>query len=168
MPSPRKPFRLNVGFLVHEEIGYTHDFPFEFDEISMGEDVEIRDFRGSARIGRTPQGLIVQGQFAGEMMLECSRCLAQFWRPITWGLTELYAFNKKAVSDSGLLVPDDAQIDLEPLLREYALLEVPINPVHKPDCRGLCPTCGENLNVRDCGHHPPQRESGFSARGNLN
>jgi uncharacterized protein len=166
--NPRKPFRINVGFIIHEEVGYTHDFPFEFDEVPLGDDLELRAFRGTARIGRTPQGLIVQGEFSGELMLECSRCLVQFWRPITWGLTELYAFSKKSVSESGLLVPDDAQIDLEPLMREYSLLEVPINPVHKPDCRGLCVTCGEDLNVRDCGHRPPLPEWGFPDLGHLN
>ena len=69
-------------------------------------------------------------------------------------MTELYATSEKSVSESGLIVPEDAQIDLRPLLREYALLEIPINPVCKPDCKGLCPICGEDLNLRDCGHRP--------------
>jgi uncharacterized protein len=58
------------------------------------------------------------------------------------------------MTESGLLAPEDGQIDLEPLLREYALLEIPISPLHSPDCKGLCPVCGENLNKTDCGHRP--------------
>jgi uncharacterized protein len=66
------------------------------------------------------------------------------------------------MTESGLLVPDEGQINLEPLMREYALLEFPISPVCKPDCKGLCPVCGENLNQTDCVHRP-EPESPFSA-----
>jgi uncharacterized protein len=64
----------------------------------------------------------------------------------------LYAFKKENVTDSGLLMPEDAHIDLQPLVREYALLEIPINPLCRPDCKGLCIECGENRNELDCGH----------------
>ena len=162
MTNPKKPFRLNVGFIIHEEVGYTHEIPFEFEKVRLADDLEIGDLTGSVQIGRTPQGLIVQGRFSGGTGLECVRCLQTFSKPLVWEFTELYAFNNKSVSESGLLLPDDAQIDLAPLLREYALLEVPINPLHSPDCRGLCPVCGQDLNLRDCGHRAPEPESPFS------
>jgi uncharacterized protein len=73
---------------------------------------------------------------------------------LNWTFTELFAFDRRNKTDSGLLVPEDGQIDLEPLLREYALLEFPISPICKPECKGLCPVCGENLNKADCGHRP--------------
>lgn len=167
MSNPRKPFRLNVGFIVHEEVGHSHEFPFEFDKVKLGDDLELRDFSGAAQIGRTPQGLLVTGKFSGATMLECVRCLKAFTRPLVWDMTELYAFNEKSVSDSGLIVPEDAQIDLELLLREYALLEIPINPICKPDCKGLCPVCGQDLNTRDCGHRPQEDDSPFSILKNL-
>ena len=163
MPTNRTPFRLNVGFIVHEEVGYSRRFPFEFERVALGEDLLLRNFSGAVEIGRTPQGLLVQGRFNGETELDCARCLTAFWQRIDWGLTELFAFSRSGVSESGLLLPEDAHIDLGPLLREYALLEVPISPLHAPDCRGLCPVCGEDLNVRDCGHRPPESESPFSA-----
>ena len=152
MPSPRKPFRLNVGFLIHEEIGYSREFSWDVDEVGVGEDVEIRGLRGVAQIGRTPQGLLVQAEFSGETPLECVRCLKRYWQPLSWSFTELYAFDRRSVTESGLLVPEDANIDIEPLVREYALLEVPISPLHSRACAGLCPVCGQDLNVRDCGH----------------
>jgi uncharacterized protein len=167
MANPRKPFRINVGFIVNQDVGYTHKFPFEFDTVKIAEDLELRNFEGLATIGRTPQGLIVQGNFNGKTNLECVRCLTDFWQPLHWDFTELYAFNKKSVTDSGLLLPDDAQIDLQPLLREYALLEIPINAVCRTDCKGLCPVCGENLNERDCGHRPEAGDSPFSELKNL-
>jgi uncharacterized protein len=167
MPNPRKPFRLNVGFIVHEEVGFSHDFVFDFDEVKVADDLELRGFEGAAQVGRTPQGLLVTGNFSGQVGLQCVRCLKDFSKPLRWRMTEMFAFNQKSVSESGLILPEDAHIDLQPLIREYALLEVPINPICKPDCKGLCPVCGQDLNEGDCGHRPSQDESPFSALKNL-
>ena len=167
MNSPRRPFRLNVGFIVHEEVGYKHEFPFEFEQIQISDDLVLRNFEGIVSVGRTPQGLIVQGDFSAETTLECVRCLTDFDHELNWDFTELYAFNKKSVSESELLLPEDQQIDLQPLIREYALLEIPINPICKPDCKGLCSVCGENLNEVDCGHSDLTEESPFSGLKDL-
>lgn len=161
MPNPRKPFRINVGFIIHEETGYSHEIPFELDRIKL-DDLELQNLTGSVIIGRTPQGLIVQGKFSADTKLECVRCLREFNFSLNWDITDLYAFNKKSVSESELLVPDDAHIDLAPLIREYALLEIPISPLHDPNCKGLCPECGQDLNIRDCGHRPQKDDSPFA------
>ena len=167
MTNPRRPFRLNVGFIVHQEVGYKHEFPFEFEQIQISDDLDLRHFEGVATIGRTPQGLIVQADFYAETTLECVRCLTEFERGLNWNITELYAFNKKSVTESGLIMPDDAHIDLQPLIREYALLEIPINPICRPGCKGLCSVCGEDLNQNDCGHKDIAEDSPFSALKDL-
>jgi len=167
MVNPRRPFRINVGFIIHEEVGAHYEFPFEFEKVRLADDFELRNFSGLVDIGRTPQGLWVQGKFSGEIPLECVRCLKEFNNSLTWSLTELYAFNEKSVSDSGLIIPEDAQIDLESLIREYALLEVPIKPLHDSACKGLCPVCGQDLNVSDCGHRPEANDSPFAALKDL-
>jgi uncharacterized protein len=162
MSNPRKPFRFNVGFIVHGEVGSTHEFPFEFDKVKLGGDLELRNFEGMAYIGRTPQGLLLQAKFSAETTLECVRCLSEFNHVLAWEMTELYAFNEKSVTESGLILPEDAHIDLETVVRECAMLEFPIKPICKPECKGLCVICGENLNLTDCGHHPDQGDSPFS------
>lgn len=167
MTNPRRPFRLNVGFVIHQEVGYKHEFPFEHEKIQVSDDLDLRNFEGVATIGRTPQGLIVQADFSAEITLECVRCLNEFNHHLNWNFTELYAFNSRSVSDSGLIIPEDAHIDLQPLIREYALLEIPLKPLCKPTCKGLCAVCGEDLNVRDCGHRDTVEESPFSALKDL-
>lgn len=162
MPSPRKPFRINVGFIIHEEVGYQHLIPFELDQVKL-EDLELQNLAGDVTIDRTPQGLFVLGKFSADTKLECVRCLREFNYSLSWDFTELYAFTKKSVSESELLVPDDAHIDLAPLIREYAVLEIPINPLHTPECKGLCIECGQDLNLKDCGHSQDRDESPFSA-----
>lgn len=167
MTNPRRPFRINVGFIVHQEVGYKHEIPFEFEQIQVSDDLDLRNLEGLATIGRTPQGLIVQADFSADTTLECVRCLNDFERSLNWNFTELYAFNKKSVSESDLILPEDAHIDLQPLIREYALLEIPINPICKPDCKGLCAVCGEDLNLSDCGHRNIVEDSPFSALKDL-
>ena len=98
MTNPRRPFRLNVGFIVHQEVGYKREFPFEFEQIQISDDLDLRHFEGVASIGRTPQGLIVQAKFSAETALECVRCLNEFEQDLTWNFIELYAFNEKSVS----------------------------------------------------------------------
>jgi uncharacterized protein len=162
----RRPLRLNVGFLIKSPIGTRRDFNFDFDAMRLGEDLTVVNFTGNASFDRTQQGLLVQGDFRAEAELECVRCLDPFSQALKWSFSDLYAFDKRNITDSGLLVPEDAQINLEPLLREYALLEFPISPICKPDCKGLCPVCGENLNHFDCGHRP-EPDSPFAALKDL-
>ena len=167
MANPRKPFRLNVGFIVHEEIGYSHSFPLEYDEAVFGDDLALENFNAMIVIDRTQQGLVVQGDFSGDTTLECVRCLKTYTQHLQGDWTELYAFNEKSMSESGLLMPDDGHIDFAPVLREYALLEVPIKALCKPDCKGLCSECGQDLNVKDCGHRQQDEDSPFAALKDL-
>jgi uncharacterized protein len=162
----RRSLRLNVGFLIKSPIGTRRDFYFDYEKMRLGEDLTVLNFTGKACFDRTQQGLLLQGEFETAADLECVRCLDTFSQPLKWSFSDLYAFDKRNITDSGLLVPEDAQIDLEPLLREYALLEFPINPVCKPNCKGLCPVCGENLNLTDCGHRL-ESESPFAVLKDL-
>lgn len=167
MPNSHRPLRLNVGFLVNQDIGYSHEIPLDFEKIRVADDLELRDFKGTLHISRTPQGLFFAGEFSSHLDVECARCLCTFDATVYWELTELFAFNEKFVTESDLLLPEDAQVDLAPIVRDYALTEVPINPVHSADCKGLCIECGQDLNVVDCGHSQDDNNSPFAALKDL-
>jgi uncharacterized protein len=152
VPQPRFPLRFNAGFLLHQPIGTSRDVHFDFPELRLSADLDLKDFSGVARVSRTPQGLLVQGEFNGKKGEECARCLAEFYQPLSTSFDELFAFSHRSASESGLILPEDANIDLEPLVREYLLIEVPINPICRPDCKGLCVVCGEDLNQTTCEH----------------
>lgn len=53
---------------------------------------------------------------------------------------------------------DGVEIDLEAIIREQLILGVPMSPRCRENCAGLCATCGQNKNERDCGHQPPTLE----------
>lgn len=153
MNAPRYPLKINVGFLLNQPIGTYRDIHFEYPDVVLKPDLNLTNFSGVARVGRTPQGILVQGEFQGKAPAECVRCLTGFDQSLHATFDELYAFDKRSVTDSGLILPEDANIDLEPLAREYLLIEMPISPVCRSDCKGLCPICGTNLNEENGKHH---------------
>ena len=152
MSDPHSPLRLNVGFIVAQSAGYSRDFAIEIPQVRLQPDLVIDNLAGEVRVSRTPQGLLIQANIKGNTQLDCVRCLEPFTHALQANFTELFAFSRRNITDSGLLVPDDGQIDLEPLLREYLILDLPISPLCQLDCKGLCPVCGENLNFIACNH----------------
>lgn len=152
MTSNSSLLRLNVGFIVHQNIGYSREFVFDTPYIRLPPDVNLADLRGVARVTRTPQGLLVQARMRGTLVSECVRCLTEFPQPLEIDFTELYAFSVRSVTDSNLILPEDGHIDLAPLAREYMVLATPISSLCREDCQGLCPICGQNLNEATCNH----------------
>jgi uncharacterized protein len=150
--QPRFPLRINVGFLLNQQIGTSRDIHFDFPELRLPPDLELYDLSGTVRIGRTPQGMVALGDFKGSSVMECVRCLVEFRLPLHSNFSELFTFNSHSIADSELIVPDDGNIDLAPLVREYMLLEFPIRPLCRPDCKGLCIVCGADLNTEPCEH----------------
>ena len=80
------------------------------------------------------------------------RCLEPYDQPLEIEFSEVYAYKSHSFTESNLFVPEDGNIDLSPVIREYLMLEYPIKPLCKADCQGLCIICGENLNVSTCEH----------------
>ena len=152
MNNARQSLRVNVGFLVNQEVGTSRDIHFEHDLITLSDDLTLEDFKGVVRISKTANGLLVQGDFGANIQMECVRCLEEFRYPIRAQFDELYAFNRRHVTESDLVVPENGFIELESILREYLLIEMPIRPLCKEDCKGLCVVCGADLNHEDCGH----------------
>ena len=152
MNIPRHPLRINVGFLLNAQIGYSRDIHFEFPQIKLENDLELAGFAGLAHVSRTPQGILVQCEFTGQTTGECMRCLTGINHHLKTDFNELFAFTERYTTESNLILRDDGNIDLEPLAREYLLLEVPISALCREDCKGLCPVCGENLNLSTCEH----------------
>jgi uncharacterized protein len=150
--NSRNYLRLNVGFIIHQTVGYNRDFPIEIPRVHLPPDLDIIDLSGVARVTRTAQGLLVQARMSAKTVCECVRCLENFQQPLDIDFTELYAFTPNSMTESGLLLPETGQIDLAPLVREEMLLAIPINPLCSEDCKGLCPVCGENLNETTCNH----------------
>ena len=166
MYSPRDLLIINVGFIVHQTVGYSRDFPLEAPFLRLPPDLELTDFSGIARVTRTAQGLLVQAILQATMQAECVRCLETTSQTLKTDFTELYAFTRDSITESGLLLPDNGKIDLTAIAREEMLLAVPISPLCKAECKGLCPICGENLNLITCTHEEENDDTPLKALNN--
>jgi uncharacterized protein len=152
------PFRFNIGFFINQPIGYTRDIPFEFDHYVFDEDFQADDVHGALTLSRTQTGLRLDAGFKARVPLECARCLESFPLQISTQFEEIFTFENRPLSEDELIIPEDRNIDFVSYVRDYLLLEVPIRPLCKPDCKGLCEVCGENRNLKECGHTQQKSE----------
>ena len=107
MANSHHLLRLNVGFIVNQPIGYNRDFHFDFSNLHLAPDLDLTTFHGIARIGHTPQGLLVIGKFTATTPTQCVRCLVDLELKLQIEFSELYAFSPRSVSESGLILPED-------------------------------------------------------------
>ena len=96
-------------------------------------------------------GVSVTGTVTAPWAGVCRRCLAPAAGTIVVPVRELYTEGGDG-DDTYPLDGDD--LDLEPLVHDAVLLELPQAPLCRPDCGGLCPLCGANRNEGDCGCRP--------------
>jgi len=147
MVKENHPLRINIGFIVHEDIGYSRTFDFSFPSINLDSDLVLTEAAGAATFTRTQEGILAGISFSGITTAECGRCLDATDVKLNSQFTELFSFHYRQKSETDLVLPEHGQIDLAPILREYLLLDMPINPLCKSDCLGLCLHCGKNLNT---------------------
>jgi uncharacterized protein len=150
--NSRHLLRLNVGFLLNKNVGYSRDFVFEHDSVQVGDDLEVSNLRGTVQLTCTSQGVYAQGHFETQVCLDCVRCLKSFDQELSVGLKALFIYPPNRAIDPLLAIDESGMLDLNPLLRECLLLEIPIQPRCQQECKGLCPVCGGNLNDSICEH----------------
>jgi len=109
---------------------------------------------GALRLRRLGVRLEVRGSFRVEATLACDRCLAPtsavLAGEIEEGLMLSSSGGGEPEGDEALAVTD-GRVDLAGLLAESFWLAWPYRFICRPDCAGLCPTCGADLNRGACG-----------------
>ena len=111
-------------------------------EIAAGSPVAI-----DLLLERVPEGIVVRGTLAAAWSAACSRCLEPVGGEISVHVDELFETHPLEGETYKL---DEDVIDLEPLVRDALLLELPLAPLCAADCAGLCATCGANRNLTHC------------------
>ena len=140
--------KLNVGFLLSGGPGHNHDTIFDVPAMRVAEDVDLEYLRGPVRLSRTKEGILLQGDLHVGLTDDCARCLEPVSRDVTINVEELFTYPPTPDAEFGL--HDDAILDLAPLVRAEVFLALGQGALCRPDCRGLCPNCGENLNYSTC------------------
>jgi uncharacterized protein len=96
-------------------------------------------------------GVEVAGTVLGPWQGECRRCLEPVRGEITSEVRELYRPPDTASPDEDTYDLGNDYLDLQPLARDALLLDLPLAPLCRPDCEGLCPVCGADRNAEPCG-----------------
>lgn len=105
-------------------------------------------------------GILVSGKVSSSWIGECRRCLRPLDGTTKTQVRELFELHPTD-KDSYTIRHD--HLDLEPLAREAAALDLPIAPLCRDDCAGLCPECGQDLNDAACGCPAPDRDLRWAA-----
>ena len=102
----------------------------------------------------------LSGRIDGELELDCGRCLEPFRLDAGVDVDLLYLPASENRGDGEVRIEEedlstafyrDEQIDLRHLVQEQFQLALPMKPLCRPDCRGLCVVCGGNRNTAPCG-----------------
>ncbi|MEE8470314.1 MAG: DUF177 domain-containing protein [Dehalococcoidia bacterium] len=157
--------KINVAQQLKESVGSVRHI--EMDETTE-EDLSLR---GEVQLLRTNRSILVTGKLRTTNRLTCSRCLEEFDHPLALDVEEEYSLPQNAASVSSAVPPNKAGafaidenniLDLSEAVRQYTLMSLPMKPICQPDCAGLCPSCGCNLNHGTCSCTPVRPDSHWS------
>lgn len=122
----------------------------------------INSVEGSVTLKRIRDTFYLEGNIETETETDCSRCLEAARLPISGSFKYVLSPAQAEHSEEEQeLSPEDLDvvyyrddlIDLDPLIIEQILLQIPMKVLCREDCRGLCPHCGINLNRNSCQCH---------------
>jgi uncharacterized protein len=109
---------------------------------------EGSDLQLDIRLESVVEGVLVTGTATAQAAGECVRCLEPLEREFHASFQELYVYPDSGdTDDEETLRLERDLIDLEPVLRDAVVLALPLAPVCRDDCRGLCPECGMRLDA---------------------
>ncbi|HDI78967.1 MAG TPA: DUF177 domain-containing protein [Desulfobacteraceae bacterium] len=124
----------------------------------------------SVSIYKAGSHFVVDGKMEGVLLLSCDRCLERFSHPISSPfklyleeITDIKDIEEAELSEGDLDIHyiQGKELELNNLLREQIFLSIPFKNLCTEQCKGLCPVCGENLNIRDCGCTRPTGHPAF-------
>ena len=98
------------------------------------------------RLEGVGDGVLATGVAEVQLRGECARCLTEIEANAEIDLQELFLFPGTDPDDVEASRVEAEMIDLEPVLRDAAVLDLPFIPLCREDCAGLCPVCGVDLN----------------------
>lgn len=117
-------------------------------KVAKGAEIDLE-----LRLESVHEGIYVSGELSTSALGECSRCLEPVSMPIKVDIQELFAYSLEVEDD--LLVQDE-QIDLEQVIVDSVVLNLPFTPICSEDCLGLCSQCGVKLSENpDHAHEAP-------------
>lgn len=113
----------------------------------------------------------LRGRLETRVEAECDRCVARVELPVERDFDLVYRPVETIAREEEIEISEDelevgfysrAGIELTDAVKEQVILALPVKLLCGPECRGLCPRCGVNLNLQSCHCEPPRNESPFA------
>jgi uncharacterized protein len=155
--------RYNVAQLLKASVGATRQYNVDEPFGPTGDVPFVGNVHGSVKLTRVNQGIVVRAELAAPVRLECSRCLEEFEQELPLSFEERFIPTidvttglpthdsaEDADDEDVYSIDDHHELDLHEAVRQQALMNLPLQPIHAESCRGLCPVCGVNRNERLC------------------
>lgn len=115
--------------------------------------------RASLSIARTGTEIFVSGETELSLELICSRCVKAFTKDMVLDINAIYRpiaeFRKEDThevceTELDMAFYEEDELDIDELLKEQIILNIPMQPLCTESCKGICPQCGTDLNVTEC------------------
>ncbi|MEX2228108.1 MAG: DUF177 domain-containing protein [Dehalococcoidia bacterium] len=166
---------INVSTLLGEPLGSSRDYHSVCEQVSVLEPAFERTVSGDVHLIRTPRGVLVSARLDYEVDALCARCARPFTLPVTVAFDEEYVHREdphatargRIVDADDFVVDEHRHLDLSEAVRQYEPSALPLVPLCRPDCRGLCPVCGSDLNEADCACRTGPIDERWGALGTL-
>jgi uncharacterized protein len=152
---------MNLDLTHVPESGLQVDAELDAREVDMaGTDAELAGNLGlRGQVLKAGEEIVLTGTLSGAFRLTCSRCLKDFVEPFEIEVSATYvpaAETQPKARDANLFHEDTRitfpgdEIDLISGIREDLMLNIPLKPLCRENCRGLCAQCGTDLNEGQC------------------
>ena len=166
---------INVSTLLGEPLGSSRHYRPVGEPVSVPADGYARTVSGDVHLIRSLRGVLVSARLDFEIEVECARCARTFPLPVTVNFDEEYVHREdphatargRTVDADDFLIDERRHLDLSEAVRQYEQSALPLVPLCRPDCRGLCPVCGSDLNEAACGCRTGPVDERWGALGAL-
>lgn len=178
-----KPFLVRLREIPPEGLRRSFDLGGDWGVRTLaGTDASVSPggLRAEVDLQRAHQDVVAKGRLDGQLEVPCGRCLTTATLDVDVPFQVTFVPASDAPGDGGggdeLEVDEDLadlatyvhdEVDLDAPLREEVLLALPIAHLCREDCKGLCASCGQNLNEGPCDCRPVQPEERWSALRNI-
>jgi uncharacterized protein len=141
--------------------------PFNWDEkervapveLDRPELLELGPVGWRGQVIFTDPGFFLRAHLSYDQTLNCNRCLQPIHEPVSADLELMIRVERKKAQggehelneqDLGTLYLEDEVLETRPILLEQLQLNIPMKPLCRPDCKGLCAVCGTDRNAGTC------------------
>jgi len=135
--------QINVSQLLKEPFGAERDYKIN-GAVNIMENGSLNTVQGNVRLTRTNRSILVKGRLSTTVDIDCARCLSTFGYPVVLNFEEEYfpaqaasGFDLPPDEDYLFTIDENRVIDLTEVIRQYALMAIPMKPLCSEDCKGL-------------------------------